>query len=95
VKQAGEKSTIGIVFCKQKNKALVEITLPKGANIHARKYQLYLPGKERLRRKPLEWTSEQEVGRIKGDAVVTAGEGNKCQGVQPHETMGSTVLEHL
>src|ERR1035437_7466961 len=34
-----------IVLCKQKNKALVEITLPKDANIHAREYQLYLPSK--------------------------------------------------
>ena len=60
VKVAGEKPTIGIVLCKQKNKALVEITLPKGANIHAREYQLYLPGKEELRRKLIEWTSQQE-----------------------------------
>ncbi|SPE31610.1 conserved hypothetical protein [Candidatus Sulfopaludibacter sp. SbA6] len=36
VKTAEENSTIGILLCKQKNKALVEITLPKDANIHAR-----------------------------------------------------------
>ena len=63
VKTDDENSTIGIVLCKQKNKALVEITLPKDANIHAREYQLYLPGKEELQRKLLEWAAEAEVGR--------------------------------
>jgi hypothetical protein len=37
----------------------VEITLPKSANIHAREYRLYLPSKEELRRKLVEWTQEQ------------------------------------
>jgi predicted nuclease of restriction endonuclease-like (RecB) superfamily len=55
VKTAEENSTIGIVLCKQKNKALVEITLPKDANIHAREYQLYLPSKEELQQKLMEW----------------------------------------
>jgi len=32
--------TIGIVLCPKNNSALVEITLPKDANIHAREYQL-------------------------------------------------------
>ena len=45
-----------IILCKRKNDALVEITLPKEANIHAREYQLYLPGKEELRQKLEEWT---------------------------------------
>jgi hypothetical protein len=61
VKSDDENCTIGIILCKQKNKALVEITLPKDANIHAREYRLYLPGKEELRRKLLEWTSDAEV----------------------------------
>jgi len=52
VKTDGENSTVGIVLCKKQNKALVEITLPKDANIHAREYQLYLPSKEELQRKP-------------------------------------------
>jgi len=38
----------------------VEITLPKETNIHARKYQLYLPDKELLRRKLVEWSEEAE-----------------------------------
>lgn len=53
----GENPTIGIVLCKKKHQALVEITLPKDANIHAREYQLYLPGKEELQRKLEEWTA--------------------------------------
>jgi predicted nuclease of restriction endonuclease-like (RecB) superfamily len=55
VKAPEENSTIGIVLCKQKNKALVEITLPKDANIHAREYQLYLPSKDELQQKLMEW----------------------------------------
>jgi predicted nuclease of restriction endonuclease-like (RecB) superfamily len=53
-----ENPTIGIVLCKKKNQALVEITLPKGANIHAREYQLYLPSKKQLRQKLLEWAGK-------------------------------------
>lgn len=56
VKLEGENPTIGIILCKRKNDALVEITLPKEANIHAREYQLYLPSKEELRQKLEEWT---------------------------------------
>jgi hypothetical protein len=61
VKTPAEKPTIGIVLCKQRNKALVEITLPKGANIHAREYQLYLPGKDELQQKLQDWIGEQDV----------------------------------
>lgn len=57
VKTEAENATIGIVLCKKKHEALVEITLPKDANIHAREYQLYLPGKEELRQKLEEWTA--------------------------------------
>ncbi len=59
VKTRRENSTIGIVLCKQKNKALVEITLPKNSNIHAREYQLYLPSKSELQQNLLEWIEEQ------------------------------------
>ena len=57
-----ENQTVGIVLCKKKNDAIVEITLPKEANIHAREYQLYLPSKEELRKKLVEWGEEQEAG---------------------------------
>ncbi|HEY1577475.1 MAG TPA: PDDEXK nuclease domain-containing protein [Terracidiphilus sp.] len=60
VKTEAENHTIGIVLCKKKNSALVEITLPKDANIHAREYQLYLPSKEELQQKLVEWMGEQD-----------------------------------
>lgn len=49
VKTADELPTIGIVLCRRKNDALVELTLPKEANIFASKYQLYLPSKAELK----------------------------------------------
>jgi predicted nuclease of restriction endonuclease-like (RecB) superfamily len=61
VKTGQENSTVGIVLCKHKNKALVEITLPKASNIHAREYQLYLPSKHELQSKLMEWIEEQGV----------------------------------
>jgi len=60
VKTDDEKPTVGIILCKKKHDALVEITLPKGANIFAKQYQLYLPSKEELRQKLLDWTEKQE-----------------------------------
>ena len=60
VKLDDEHPTVGIVLCKKKHDALVEITLPKDANIHAKEYQLYLPDKELLRRKLEEWGDEVE-----------------------------------
>ena len=49
VKLPDELPTIGIVLCRRKNDALVELTLPQDANIFASKYQLYLPSKEELK----------------------------------------------
>jgi len=57
VRAEEENRTVGILLCKKNNKALVEITLPKDANIHAREYLLYLPSKEDLQRKLTEWMS--------------------------------------
>jgi predicted nuclease of restriction endonuclease-like (RecB) superfamily len=48
VKTDAEAPTIGIVLCKRKKDALVEITLPKDSNIHASEYKLYLPSKDEL-----------------------------------------------
>ena len=51
VKAEDENRTIGIILCKDKKKALVEITLPKNnEQIFAQKYQLYLPSKEELKK---------------------------------------------
>jgi predicted nuclease of restriction endonuclease-like (RecB) superfamily len=61
VRTGKENATIGILLCKQKNKALVEITLPKNANIHAREYQLYLPSKGELQQKLLGWMEKQNI----------------------------------
>jgi len=68
VKREDEHRTVGIVLCKKKHDALVEITLPQDANIFASAYQLYLPSKEDLRERLLEWTrSDAEIE----DASVT------------------------
>lgn len=60
VKQDYEKPTIGILLCQEKNDALVELTLPKDANIYASEYALYLPDKKELQQKLREWTEEFE-----------------------------------
>lgn len=59
VRLPDENPTVGLVLCKQKKSAVVELTLPKESNIHARQYQLYLPSKELLRRKLLEWAGQE------------------------------------
>ena len=56
VKLDGENPTIGMILCKTKNDALVRLTLPENANIYASQYQLYLPSKEELKRKLIEWS---------------------------------------
>ena len=64
VKQEFEKPTIGILLCKQKNDALVELTLPKDANIYASAYELCLPDKALLQAKVKEWIDEFEEQEI-------------------------------
>ena len=50
-KTEDENSTIGIILCKDKSKALVEMTLPKDNNqIYASKYLTILPNKEEFQR---------------------------------------------
>ena len=60
VKEAFEKPTIGILLCKDKDNALVELTLPKDANIYASSYELCLPDKTILQAKLKEWIDEFE-----------------------------------
>lgn len=55
---ATEGQTIGILLCERKNDALVELTLPKEANIYAQQYALCLPDKALLQRKLREWIAE-------------------------------------
>lgn len=64
VKAKEENSSVGIVLCKEKKEALVEITLPKDANIHAKEYQLYLPSKRELQQKLLEWAEKEQRDEI-------------------------------
>ena len=60
VKEDFEKPTIGILLCKEKKDALVELTLPKDANIYAQQYALYLPDKSTLQAKLKERIDEQD-----------------------------------
>ena len=53
-----ENPTIGILVCQEKNDSLVELTLPKDANIYAAEYSLYLPDKALLQQKLKEWVDE-------------------------------------
>ena len=49
-RQEWEAPTVGIVLCSDKNDAVVKITLPEdNEQIHAARYQLYLPTEEELR----------------------------------------------
>lgn len=54
-----ENPTVGILLCKDKNDAMVELTLPKDANIYAAKYELYLPDKKLLQKKLEQWLAEE------------------------------------
>lgn len=57
-----ENPTIGILLCKEKDDALVEITLPENSNIYASEYRLYLPDKKELQKKLKEWIAEEAGG---------------------------------
>ena len=57
-----ENPTIGILLCKEKNDALVEITLPKDSNVFASQYALYLPDKKELQKKLAQWIEEETGG---------------------------------
>jgi len=57
VKLPDENPTIGLLLCKSAKKTVVELTLPKGTNIHAKEYNLYLPSKELLKQKLDEWSA--------------------------------------
>lgn len=65
VRQPFEKPTIGILLCKEKNDALVELTLPADANIYASAYELYLPDKALLQAKVREWIADFEENEQK------------------------------
>jgi len=58
VKTPDENPTVGILLCKRKKTTIIELTLPKNANIFASQYQLYLPSKEELKKRLIEWSEE-------------------------------------
>ena len=58
VKLPFEKSTIGILLCREKKDAMGELTLPKDSNIYAAEYALYLPDKKELQQKLQDWLDE-------------------------------------
>ena len=60
VKLPDENPTVGILLCKEKDDAIVELTLPEGENIYASEYSLYLPEKSLLQKKLAEWIQEYE-----------------------------------
>lgn len=55
-----ENPTVGILLCKEKDDALVKITLPENSNIFASEYRLYLPDKKLLQEKLREWIEEED-----------------------------------
>ena len=70
-----EAPTVGIVLCSDKNDAMVKITLPEDTDqIHASRYQLYLPTEEELR-------AEVERGRQRAErALIAATERDEDEG---------------
>ena len=61
VKLSDENPTIGIVLCKDKNNAVVEMTLPEdNSQIFASKYETVLPSKEALQKLLEEQMSEEK-----------------------------------
>ena len=67
VKQDEEHPTIGILLCKMKDDAMVELTLSEDANIYASQYQLYLPSKEQLRERLLQWYEQSSEDLLPPD----------------------------
>lgn len=57
-----ENPTIGILLCREKNDAVVRMTLPENSNIFAAEYSLYLPNKKLLQKKLEEWITEETGG---------------------------------
>lgn len=61
IKLPEENPTIGIILCKDKNQAVVEMTLPENNNqIFASKYETVLPSKEKLQELLNEHLAEEE-----------------------------------
>ena len=63
VKLADENKTIGIILCRDKNNAVVEMTLPEdNSQIFASKYETVLPKKEDLKKLLEERINDEDGG---------------------------------
>jgi len=69
IKTDDERPTVGILLCQEKDDAIVELTLPEGENIYASEYSLYLPEKNLLQQKLLEWVQEYEETKVAADVM--------------------------
>jgi predicted nuclease of restriction endonuclease-like (RecB) superfamily len=84
VKLEDEKPTVGILLCHSKNDRLVELTLPRNANIHASEYQLYLPNKEALKKQLEEAQSEWDA-TVEADSRVEQSEKLEASNREGHD----------
>jgi predicted nuclease of restriction endonuclease-like (RecB) superfamily len=73
VKTDQENPTVVILLGNEKNDSIVELTLPKDANIYASAYSLYLPDKALLQQKLIEWTQEYEREKELREAATEFG----------------------
>ncbi len=65
VKLPDENLTIGILLCREKNNAIVEMTLPEdNSQIFASKYETVLPSKEDLKKLLEEHLADEDGGEI-------------------------------
>ena len=77
VKEAFEKPTIGILLCKDKDDALVELTLPEDANVYATSYELCIPDKAILQSKVKQWILEFEEQREQSQVDLDSTESRR------------------
>ncbi len=77
VKEAFEKPTIGILLCKDKDDALVELTLPEDANVYATSYELCIPDKAILQSKVKQWILEFEEQREQSQVDLDSAESRQ------------------
>ena len=67
VKLPEENPTIGIILCRDKNNAVVEMTLPEdNSQIFASKYETVLPSKEALQKLLQEQITDEDGGEDDG-----------------------------
>ncbi|MBR4388005.1 MAG: DUF1016 family protein [Prevotella sp.] len=83
VKETFEKPTIGILLCKDKDDALVELTLPEDANVYATSYELCIPDKTLLQSKVKQWILEfeeqREQSQVDLDSVESRRDSHEMQ----------------